>query len=140
MELFIAALIPFLTASVGFWAYLKNRFKVDDTDRKIMVNLLFGLAQSQLIMQGMKYIERGWISTEEYEDLRRYLYEPYRDLGGNGTVERIMHAVERLPFSEEPMFKTEVYRDIPIRETDETGIPHSKPIPVEHDRRKREHP
>lgn len=38
------------------------------------------------------YIARGWITTDEYEDLYKYLIEPYRDLGGNGIIENLIRA------------------------------------------------
>lgn len=44
----------------------------------------------------MEYIKRGWITKDEYEDLRDYLYKPYKELGGNGSAERIMLEVDKL--------------------------------------------
>ena len=45
----------------------------------------------------MSYIERGWITQDEYEDLNKYLYNPYREMGGNGTAERLMTEIKKLP-------------------------------------------
>lgn len=131
VEALIAALAAFLTSAVGFLSYLKSRMYKHDEDRRLMITLLMGLAQDRLIHQGMAFIERGWVTSEEYQDLRRYLYEPYHNLGGNGTVERIMHAVERLPFKAAEPLVGEVFRTIHIRESDPTGIPSNKPIPRE---------
>lgn len=46
---------------------------------------------------GMRYIDRGWITQDEYENLNTYLYEPYMKLGGNGSALRVMQEVNKLP-------------------------------------------
>ena len=46
--------------------------------------------------QGECYIQRGYITKDEYENLHDYLYLPYKKLGGNGTAEKIMKEVDRL--------------------------------------------
>lgn len=80
-------------ASSGFWAWLQTRGKTKTaTDR-----LLLGLAYDKIVSLGMSYIDRGWISRDEFEDFQNYLYIPYKDAGGNGVAERIMLDVGRLP-------------------------------------------
>jgi len=82
-------------ASSGFWAYLRSKNKSRDaTDR-----LMMGIAYDKITSYGLAYIERGWITKDDYEELRKYYYEPYRSLGGNGTAELIMGQVAKLPFS-----------------------------------------
>lgn len=118
-----------LVSLVSFIVYLKNRTKTSDHERSEMISLLMGLAQHQILFKGLEYLDRGWVTSDEYEDLRRYLYDPYHRLGGNGAAERIMHAVERLPFhAEEPAIQRAFA--IPIRESDPTGI--SRPHPIEY--------
>lgn len=79
-------------ASTGFWAYITRRAERDTAEKK----LLMGLAHDRLINLSTKYIHRGFISHEEYEDLLVYLYEPYLAKGGNGTVEKMMEQVKKL--------------------------------------------
>lgn len=43
------------------------------------------------------YIERGWITQDEYENLNDYLYKPYEKMGGNGSAQKIMLEVNKLP-------------------------------------------
>lgn len=96
MEPWITPVLTIITgifASTGFWAYLQTRKNVKTSTDK----LIMGLAYDKITHLGMYYIERGWISKDEYEDFRKYLYEPYKDLGGNGVAERIMQEVARLP-------------------------------------------
>jgi hypothetical protein len=59
--------------------------------------LLIGIAHDRIIFLGMLYIGRGYITQDEYENLHEYLYEPYKKSGGNGSAERIMKEVEKLP-------------------------------------------
>lgn len=82
-----------LLASSGFWAYLSMRRDRHSATTK----LLMGLAHDKIMVNGMRAIRRGYIETEEYEDIRKYLYDPYIKLGGNGIVERVMNEVSRLP-------------------------------------------
>jgi hypothetical protein len=56
-----------------------------------------GLASDKISYLGMTYILNGSITRDEFEDLRKYLYEPYVELGGNGTAERVMIEVSKLP-------------------------------------------
>lgn len=82
-----------IVASSGFWAYLQKRH--DKKDAK--TELLIGLAHDVIVSKGMMYIERGWVTHEEYENLHDYIYKPYIDNGGNGTAKRIMEEVGKLP-------------------------------------------
>lgn len=59
--------------------------------------MLLGLGHDRIVTLCMKYIERGWISSDEHEDLTKYMYEPYTKMGGNGTVKRLMAEVNKLP-------------------------------------------
>jgi hypothetical protein len=45
----------------------------------------------------MVYIEKGYITQDEYENLHDYLYKPYEQMGGNGAAKRIMNEVNKLP-------------------------------------------
>lgn len=139
IQALLVALVPFVTASIPFWVFLKNRTKISDEERHMQTRLLLGLAQTNVIYLGMKYIERGWVSKDEYDDLQRYLYEPYHKLGGNGTVERIMHAVQRLPLKTERSVMEAAFMNVPIRETDPTGIPSETKPPYEGEDRRGKH-
>lgn len=80
-------------ASSGFWAFLEKR-----SDKKdLKTQMLIGLGHDRIIYLGMKYIERGFITQDEYENLNEYLYKPYAAMGGNGSAKRIMGEVDKLP-------------------------------------------
>lgn len=81
--------------STGMWSFLRSR----DTKRAATTRLMMGMARETITTHGMAYIERGYITKEEFDELDKYFYKPYMALGGNGTAERIMSEVSRLPFS-----------------------------------------
>lgn len=59
--------------------------------------MLIGLGHDRIVYLGMIYIDRGYITHDEYENLYEYLYKPYEKMGGNGSAKRIMDEVSRLP-------------------------------------------
>lgn len=96
MSAFQAALFGVLTtlaASTSFWTYMLSRKEKNSASAK----LLLGLAHDRIISLGLKYIDEDGISRESYEDLHTFLYVPYKAMGGNGTVDRIMEEVAKLP-------------------------------------------
>lgn len=83
-------------ASSGLWAFLQKRVDAHDKENPER-QMLIGLAHDRIMTLGMAYIDRGDITKDEYENLYRYLYKPYSELGGNGSASRIMKEVEKLP-------------------------------------------
>lgn len=79
-------------ASSGFWAWLQKRSEKKDAKTEMLI----GLGHDRVVTLGMSYIERGWITEDEYENLHDYLYKPYRELGGNGSAKKIMDEVSKL--------------------------------------------
>lgn len=73
--------------------------KVSQTDEMLqkIINSVNGLGHDRLIWMCKRYINEGEISVEDYDELKNYLYEPYKDLGGNGTGEEYFKLVEELP-------------------------------------------
>ena len=59
--------------------------------------MLLGLGHDRIIYLGGQYIKKGYVTEAEFENLNKYLYEPYKKLGGNGTAEKIMTDVKKLP-------------------------------------------
>lgn len=88
----IITFLSTLLASTGFWALITKL--VDNKSAK--TKMILGLGHDRIMSLGMKYIERGEITQSEYENLHKYLYEPYKKMGGNGSAERLMQEVNRL--------------------------------------------
>lgn len=89
----IVTIVCSVIASSGFWALISTKINRKDANTEMLI----GLGHDRIIFLGMKYIERGWITQEEYENLYEYLYIPYKKLGGNGSAKRVMEEVNRLP-------------------------------------------
>ena len=96
MDVWVQVAVPLVVAvltSSGLWAVVAKRVDKGDAERKMLV----GLAHDRIIHLGMVYIERGYITQDEYENLQVYLYEPYEEMGGNGSARRVMEEVRKLP-------------------------------------------
>lgn len=72
----------------------------ESEEMKLQSEMLLGLGHDRIVYLGGQYIDRGWITQDEYENLHDYLYKPYCALGGNGTAKRIMAEVDRLPLTQ----------------------------------------
>lgn len=92
LEMVVAIIVAAL-GSTGLWSFVSSRKKKNTAER----DLLIGLAHDRIIYLGMKYIERGSITRDEYENLNDYLYKPYEGAGGNGSAKRVMEGVRKLP-------------------------------------------
>lgn len=89
----IISIVVTVLASSGFWAFLQIR--KDKNDSKTL--LLKGLAEDRITYLGMSYIDRGYLSQEEFNNLYERLYVPYKNSGWNGSAQKVMQDVEKLP-------------------------------------------
>ena len=95
----IITIFSSVLASSGLWAFITKRSETKDVKTKMLV----GLGHDRIMYLGMSYLERldedgkAYITKDEYENLHDYLYSPYKELGGNGSAQRIMNEVEKLP-------------------------------------------
>lgn len=88
-----------VAASTGFWAFMQRRVDCNTASH----SMILGLGHDRIMFLGMLYIERGYITRDEYENLNDYLYVPYKKMGGNGSVSRVMEEVSKLPIRKEKM-------------------------------------
>lgn len=96
MEQFVQNVITIacsVLVSSGFWAYMQKRLDKKDVRNEMLI----GLAHDRIMSLSMCYIERGWITQDEYENLNKYLFTPYIKMGGNGSAKRNMQEVDKLP-------------------------------------------
>ena len=86
---------PTVTAILGgsgIWAWAKTKADRNDNTAK----LLLSVSRNQLITLGRTYIERGYVTMDEYEEFEAE-YQIYSALGGNGLARRIFEQVDDLP-------------------------------------------
>lgn len=85
LELIITVVVAVL-GSNGLWAWLQSK----STAKSARDRMLLGLGHAEIFRLCEKYIRRGAITRDELEDLEKYLWKPYHDLGGNGTAETMI--------------------------------------------------
>lgn len=92
----IITIVCSVVASGGFWSYLQARREKTDAKTK----LLLGLAHDRIVFLADKYCSQGYVTRDQYENLHDYLYVPYHACHGNGTGDKAMHEVDKLPMHE----------------------------------------
>lgn len=92
----IIAIIAAIFGSTGFWSWLQNRGRKKSAETR----LLMGIAYSKIIDRCAEYINRGYVNTDEYHELEHYLFQPYKEMGGNGTAEKLFNDVSKLAVKE----------------------------------------
>ena len=85
--------ITAIAASSGFWAFINRKRNTGSLTKK----LLIGLAHDRIVTLSLDYIQRGCVTQEEHENLSVFLFHPYEQMGGNGSVLRLMKEVDKLP-------------------------------------------
>lgn len=99
----IVAIVCAVIASTGFWTFIQSLKKSKSAETR----MLMGLAHDRIMYLSGHYLKRGYITKEEYEDLITYLYEPYLELGGNGSAKHIIEdKVNKLPVMSHEEWKT----------------------------------
>lgn len=111
-DLIITVIIAVLGSS-GLWAFLqflitnsRKRKKKEDIVTKLdqhedeirqIKAMSLGALYDRAKFLGESYLKRGWWTMNEYEDFKTYIYEPYHKAGGDGTIDKIMQELEKMP-------------------------------------------
>lgn len=107
----VITLLVGVFGSTGFWTYYsKKQEKNSETYKKIdeiesyvndyiekMKSTMLGVTYINIVKTCEYWIERGWVEQDDLRDVERYLFDPYREWGGNGTAERLFNQVCQLP-------------------------------------------
>ena len=104
VQMFITVIVA-LIGSSGFWITIqlviqkrRDQKLQEEAENSNFNKMVLGLVHTKILELGNMYIDRGYITPEEYEDLHDYLYLPYQNEGGNGAAKRVMDIVDTLPF------------------------------------------
>lgn len=81
-----------LLGGSGIWVWVKALSERNDTEDR----LLLQVAKNQLVCRGREYLNRGYITMDEYEEYESE-FKVYESLGGNGLARRIFKQVDDLP-------------------------------------------
>lgn len=94
-DLIIAIVIASL-GSTGLWGMLSHIIQARNTKNSAQAQMLLGLGHDRICKLAQDYIDRGYITRDEYENLVDYLFIPYKLLGGNGTAEKMIKEINKL--------------------------------------------
>mgnify|MGYP006967383507 FL=1 len=95
-QLIITVVVAVL-GSNGLWAWIQSR----STAKSARDRMILGLGHDAIFRVAEKYIHRDGITLSELDDLEKYLYKPYADMGGNGTAAAIVQKCKELPIISE---------------------------------------
>lgn len=80
----------------GVWTCILDIVKIHNNRMTTEKRMLLGLGHDRLYENLDAILKRGYTTVDELENVE-YLYKPYRELGGNGTCERMYEQVNTLP-------------------------------------------
>lgn len=90
-----------LTAvTTGLAGYLVWLAQKTYTNKSASARALKALLRAEIRERHHHYVERGWITTHELDEFID-MYNAYKELGGNGTVEKMYQTVISLPIKED---------------------------------------
>ncbi len=91
----ILTIVISVVGSGGLWSVVQWWLTTKHTKETASDKALKALLHDRLYQGCTDILDRGEVSVEEYDNLK-YLYLPYRELGGNGTCEKLMHEVDTM--------------------------------------------
>ena len=97
MTQIIIAIITASLGSTGLWGLLSHIIQSRSNKKSAQSEMLKGIGHDRICELAQKYIDRGEITRDEYENLVDYLFIPYKMLGGNGTAKKMINDVSKLP-------------------------------------------
>lgn len=86
----IISIVCATVASSGLWSFVLYLIQKKDKQKDALTRLMLGLAHEKIMELSAVYIERGYIMEDEYSDFMKYFYDPYKELGGDGSAERVV--------------------------------------------------
>ena len=93
----VVAIIAAVFASTGFWTFVTVLVQKKMEKKDAKTQMILGLGHDRIKYLCESYLARGWLTSDDYEDLDKYLYQPYIKMGGNGTAEKMFNDVKKLP-------------------------------------------
>lgn len=90
LEIIIKWAIPFILGTVltGIISYTKNKISRDKNKNKAIENAVQALLRNELIRRYREYEIKGELTILDKENIEA-MYKQYKNLGGNGTVEKL---------------------------------------------------
>ncbi len=96
----VVAIVTAVFASSGLWSIILYVVQTRDKNRSEVRKALLALLHDRIYAECEKAMTQGHVSIQEFKNIS-YLYEPYRDLGGNGTGKMLYETVQKLKKTED---------------------------------------
>lgn len=94
LEALYAAVLAFLG---GAYHFLRRKVIAQHKEDEAVCEGVKALLHDRIYVECGRWIARGYCPMEDRKNIE-YMYRPYKELGGNGTGERLYNAVQALPF------------------------------------------
>lgn len=97
---FWLGIITAIFASNGLWGCVQVWLQKKGKNRSAVEKACLALLHDKIYDRAERYIMRDGITLDEFDNLK-YLYEPYKELGGNGTGKELFERCSKLPMIHE---------------------------------------
>ena len=84
----IVTIIITMLASSGFWAFIQWTLTCVRDKKSAEKSALLALLHDRLYYEIGRMLSEDTVKRDDYENIT-YLYKPYKQLGGNGTCEKM---------------------------------------------------
>lgn len=81
----------------GAYHLLRRKVIAQHKEDEAVCEGVKALLHDRIYVECGRWIARGYCPMEDRKNIE-YMYRPYKELGGNGTGERLYNAVQDLPF------------------------------------------
>ena len=94
---YVITITTIIFASTGFWSFVTKMWEVKHRKKSCVTRAVLALLHDKLYYLCEKQINTYEnITADELENLT-YLFEPYKEMGGNGTCEHLYNECKNLP-------------------------------------------
>ena len=97
---FWLGIITAIFASNGLWGCVQVWLQKKGKNRSAVEKACLAILHDKIYEKAEMYITRNSITLDEFDNLK-YLYEPYEELGGNGTGKALFERCSKLPMVHE---------------------------------------
>lgn len=93
----IIAIVSAIFVSSGFWNFITKWWETNHNTKSVESMAILALLHDKLYYLTHRYaVVEKTISIDELDNLT-YLFEPYREMGGNGICEQLYNECLKLP-------------------------------------------
>ena len=96
----ISTLVIAVIGSNAIFSFLQFLIARHDKNTEPETRLLLGIGHDRICYLCLKAIQRGYTTPDEIDNISQ-IYQPYTDLGGNGSGKEMYQRFLRLPIKEE---------------------------------------